>query len=92
MTTTEDRFGEKASKSEEERQLRAVWANPSGWRYWTSVNNTQIGLWYAGTAFIFMLFAGVLALLVRAQLAIPENDFLSADFFNQAFTPCTEPS
>ncbi|CAN7767847.1 cytochrome c oxidase subunit I [Ensifer adhaerens] len=86
MTTTEDRLGEQASKSEEKRQLRAVWANPSGWRYWTSVNNTQIGLWYAGTAFIFMLFAGVLALLVRAQLAIPENDFLSADFFNQAFT------
>ncbi|TIL48947.1 MAG: hypothetical protein E5Y81_27100, partial [Mesorhizobium sp.] len=33
-----------------------------------------------------MLFAGVLALLVRMQLAVPDNDFLSADFFNQAFT------
>ena len=74
-----------ALKAQEER-LRKVWANPTGWRYWTSVNNTQIGLWYASAAFGFMLFAGVLALLVRLQLAVPENDLLSADFFNQAFT------
>jgi len=67
-------------------QLRAVWAAPKGWRYWTSVNNTQIGLWYAGAAFAFMLFAGVLALIVRLQLALPDNDLVSADFFNQAFT------
>jgi cytochrome c oxidase subunit I+III len=70
----------------QEARLRAVWESPSGWRYWTTVNNTQIGLWYASAAFAFMLFAGVLALLVRLQLAVPENDFLSADFFNQAFT------
>ncbi|TIQ19215.1 MAG: cytochrome ubiquinol oxidase subunit I, partial [Mesorhizobium sp.] len=72
-------------KAQEER-LRAVWANPAGWRYWTSVNNYQIGLWYGSAAFAFMLFAGVLALLMRLQLAVPDNDFLSADFFNQAFT------
>lgn len=70
----------------QEEELRRVWANPTGWRYWTSVNNTQIGLWYGSAAFIFMLFAGVLALLVRLQLAVPDNDFLSADMFNQAFT------
>jgi cytochrome c oxidase subunit I+III len=70
----------------QEAELRRVWANPKGWRYWTSVNNTQIGLWYGSAAFIFMLFAGVLALLVRLQLAVPDNDFLSADLFNQAFT------
>ncbi|RWL19354.1 cytochrome c oxidase subunit I [Mesorhizobium sp.] len=72
-------------KAQEER-LRAVWANPAGWRYWTSVNNFQIGLWYGSAAFAFMLFAGALALLMRLQLAVPDNDFLSADFFNQAFT------
>jgi cytochrome c oxidase subunit I+III len=33
-----------------------------------------------------MLFAGVLALLVRVQLAVPDNDVVSAEFFNQAFT------
>lgn len=70
----------------QEAELREVWRTPSGWRYWTSVNNTEIGLWYGSAAFLFMLFAGVLALLVRVQLAVPGNDFLSADTFNQAFT------
>lgn len=73
-------------KQAEEAQLRAVWATPRGWRYWTSVNNTQIGLWYGSTAFAFMLFAGLLALLVRAQLAVPENDLISAELYNQAYT------
>lgn len=73
-------------KAAEEAQLRAVWANPTGWRYWTSVNNYQIGLWYGSTAFAFMLFAGLLALLVRAQLAVPENDLISPELYNQAYT------
>ncbi|MCV3241766.1 cytochrome c oxidase subunit I [Mesorhizobium sp. ZC-5] len=76
----------KADLEAQAERLRAVWANPTGWRYWTTVNNTQIGLWYASTAFAFMLFAGVLALIVRAQLAVPDNDLVSADFYNQAFT------
>ena len=76
----------KAARHAQAERLRAVWANPTGWRYWTTVNNTQIGLWYASAAFAFMLFAGVLALIVRAQLAVPDNDLVSADFYNQAFT------
>lgn len=79
---------ELSSKDREtqDAQLRKIWRTPSGWRYWTSVNNTEIGLWYGSAAFIFMLFAGVLALMMRIQLAVPNNDFLSADMFNQAFT------
>lgn len=76
----------KAERDAQAERLRAVWTNPIGWRYWTTVNNTQIGLWYASAAFIFMLFAGVLALIVRIQLAVPDNDLVSADFYNQAFT------
>ncbi len=76
---------ERERRAQDER-LRAAWRTPRGWRYWTSVNNTQVGMWYAATAFAFMLFAGVLALLMRTQLAVPDNDFLSADLFNQAFT------
>ncbi len=83
MSDTPDRDGAKAA---EEAQLRAVWANPTGWRYWTSVNNYQIGLWYGATAFAFMLFAGLLGLLVRAQLAVPQNDLISPELYNQAFT------
>ncbi|ESR23868.1 cytochrome c oxidase subunit I [Lutibaculum baratangense] len=72
-------------KAQEERLMKA-WETPTGWRYWSAVNNSEVGLWYTATAFAFMLFAGVLALIVRAQLAVPENDLVSAEFFNQAFT------
>ena len=83
MTLPEFSTQERAAQ---EAELREVWRTPSGWRYWTSVNNTEIGLWYGAAAFLFMLFGGVLALLVRVQLAVPDNDLLSADTFNQAFT------
>jgi cytochrome c oxidase subunit I+III len=70
----------------QEERLRAAWRPPAGWRYWSSVNNTIVGTWYTATAFLFFLFGGVLALLIRLQLAVPNNDFLSADRYNQVFT------
>ncbi len=73
-------------RAAQEARLRRVWASPRGWRYLSDVNNTEVGLWYTGAAFLFMLFAGVLALLVRLQLAVPENDLLTAGFYNQAYT------
>jgi cytochrome c oxidase subunit I len=72
--------------AEQAERLRKVWAAPPGWRILSAVNNTYVGKWYSLTAFSFMLCAGVLALLMRVQLAVPENDFLSADRYNQFFT------
>ena len=70
----------------QEERLEKVWETPKGWRYWSAVNNTEVGIWYTATSFAFMLFAGVLGLMVRVQLAVPENDFLTATFYNQVFT------
>jgi cytochrome c oxidase subunit I len=67
-------------------RLRAAWATPKGFRYWTAVNNSEVGKWYCLTALFFMLLAGVMALLIRAQLAVPESELISADRFNQLFT------
>jgi cytochrome c oxidase subunit I+III len=67
-------------------RLRQTWKSPRGWRYLSDVNNSEVGVWYTATAFIFFLFAGVLALLMRSQLAVPENDLVSAELYNQAFT------
>ncbi len=75
-----------ASRSREQAdRLSRVWEIPRGWRYWSSVNNSQVGLWYTLTAFAFFFFAGILALLIRIQLAVPNNHFLSADQYNQVF-------
>ena len=71
----------------QEERLRAVWAPPTGiFLRWTDTNNDRVGVWYTLTAFGFMLFAGVLALIMRTQLAAPDNDLVSANTFNQLFT------
>ena len=71
---------------EELQELKRVWEPPHGFAAVTAVNNTQIGIYYIGTAFMFFLLAGVLALLMRTQLAVPENTFLNQDLYNQIFT------
>src|SRR5688572_6413712 len=67
-------------------ELQRIWASPKGWRIVTDVNNTVIGYFYVATALLFFLLAGILALLMRLQLAVPSNTFLSQEAYNQIFT------
>jgi cytochrome c oxidase subunit I+III len=67
-------------------RLERAWKPPTGLRYFSDVNNSSVGVWYLVTAFAFLLFGGLLALVIRAQLAIPENDLVSAETYNQVFT------
>ena len=46
----------------------------------------MIGHFYVGTALLFFVLAGILALLMRLQLAVPSNTFLSQETYNQIFT------
>src|ERR1022692_2362264 len=52
----------------------------------TTVDHKKIGLMYIGYALIFLVIAGFEALLMRVQLAIPNNHFVSPQVFNQLFT------
>jgi cytochrome c oxidase subunit I+III len=70
----------------EVEELRRIWATPRGFRLVTAVNNTVVGIAYIGVAFLFFLLAGILALLMRTQLAVPGNDFVGQDLYNQMFT------
>ena len=67
-------------------RLSAAWAKPRRFGFFKEVNNTHIGVLYIATGFLFFLGAGVLALLMRIQLAYPGNTFLDADTYNQFFT------
>src|SRR5690606_10846006 len=67
-------------------ELQRIWAPPKGWRILSAVNNTYVGLFYISAAMAFFLAAGVLALLMRMQLAVPENRLLDAETYNQVFT------
>jgi cytochrome c oxidase subunit I+III len=72
---------------EELQELERIWASPTGiGTYFKEVNNTNIGTIYLGTALLMFLLAGVLALLMRTQLAVGENDFIGQDLYNQMFT------
>lgn len=66
--------------------LKRAWELPKGWRILSAVNNTVIGGFYIATAVLFFLLAGVLGLLIRLQLAVPGNAFLSQETYNQIFT------
>src|SRR5262249_46610055 len=46
----------------------------------------QIGLLYLTTSFGFFMVGGFLAMLMRAELARPGLQFLSAEQYNQLFT------
>ena len=67
-------------------ELKAAWELPKGWRIISAVNNTVIGYFYVAAALLFFLLAGILALLMRLQLAVPGNTFLSPETYNQIFT------
>jgi cytochrome c oxidase subunit I+III len=38
-------------------ELKRIWATPKGWRIFSAVNNTVIGVIYLGVAFLFFLMA-----------------------------------
>lgn len=67
-------------------RLVAAWARPRRFGFFTEVNNNHIGVIYIATGFLFFLGAGVLALLMRIQLAYPGMAFLDAGTYNQFFT------
>jgi cytochrome c oxidase subunit I+III len=82
-----ERFPTQGSRPEGElEELERVWAAPRGWARLTIVNNNYVGLWYVATAFLFFLLAGVLALVMRAQLALPLLGILPQETYNQFFT------
>jgi cytochrome c oxidase subunit 1 len=75
------------TEERERRTLEETWQDrPGFWGWLTSTDHKSIGKRFIITAFIFFLLGGVLALLMRVQLARPENSFLNADLYNQIFT------
>src|SRR5579871_1599067 len=52
----------------------------------TTVDHKKIGLMYIVYALIFLVIAGFQAILMRIQLAVPNNHFVSPEVFNQLFT------
>jgi len=59
----------------------------TGLKDWlTTVDHKKIGAMYAIFALAFLVFGGIEALFIRAQLAVAENNLVSAQTYNQLFT------
>jgi cytochrome c oxidase subunit 1 len=56
------------------------------WSWFTTVDHKKIGILYGITAFAFFLVGGAEALLIRVQLARPDQDIIPAGTFNELFT------
>jgi len=52
----------------------------------TTVDHKRIGLLYVGYALLFLVLAGVEALIIRIQLMYPHNAFVGPQVFNRMFT------
>jgi cytochrome c oxidase subunit 1 len=52
----------------------------------TTVDHKKIGLMYIGYALIFLVIAGLEAIVMRVQLAVPQNSLVSPQVFNRMFT------
>ncbi|SDS83305.1 cytochrome c oxidase subunit I+III [Halopseudomonas xinjiangensis] len=72
--------------SDRREEFDRVWGNLPGWGQLAAVNHTTIGLRFILTGTVFFLIGGLLAMLIRTQLALPDQDILSVNAYNQVFT------
>src|SRR5215217_3617687 len=78
------RDGPKLKGAKLEARLERAWSRPRGIIGWlATVDHKEIGRRYIVTALIFLALGGVLALLMRMQLARPDSSLISAQRFNE---------
>jgi cytochrome c oxidase subunit 1 len=76
-----------ALSAAEAATLDATWSDPPGWRGWfCAINHKTIGRRFIVASFGFFIAGGILALLMRLQLAQPSGQLLGARLYNQLFT------
>ena len=56
------------------------------WEYMTTVDHKKVAILYLLGGGFFFILGGIEAMLIRFQLAVPDNDFLSAGLFNEVIT------
>jgi cytochrome c oxidase subunit I len=70
-----------------EERLSKTWDDERGLLGWImSTDHKSIGRRYIVTAFLHLMFAGLLAMVIRAQLVFPDLHILGPDIYNQFFT------
>jgi cytochrome c oxidase subunit I+III len=68
------------------KALSAAWDTRPGLGRLAAVNHTVIGRRFMATAAFFFAIGGLLAMLIRIQLASSESPFMDAGLYSQVFT------
>ncbi|MGH7636486.1 MAG: cytochrome c oxidase subunit I, partial [Gemmatimonadaceae bacterium] len=70
-----------------QEEFNVTWDQPRGFfGVFQTIDNIPIAVRYMATSFVFFIAGGILALMMRLQLARPNNQFLDAETYNQFFT------
>ncbi len=84
MTTLLPRPG---AEPVDEHELRERWEDDPGLPgFFGTVDHKRIGIRYLVTSFLFFIISGLFALVMRVQLATPNETVLSPEAYNQLFT------
>jgi cytochrome c oxidase subunit I len=69
------------------RKLHAIWKTKPGIFGWLgTVDHKEIGIRYLVTSFAFLIIGGLEALVMRVQLAQPDQTLLTPEQYNQLFS------
>lgn len=68
------------------KALSEIWDTPPGLGRLSAVNHNILGKRFMMLALVFFAIGGVLAMLIRAQLATPNSAFIGPELYNQIFT------
>jgi cytochrome c oxidase subunit I len=87
MATTTEPVTTRTPAPRPEITTASVTVRKSGWTSWlTTTDHKKIGIMYLGTVLLFFVVGGVEALLMRTQLAVPDNTFLNPEKYNYVMT------
>ena len=87
VETNDAALAEDLADEHEHRALGKTWGDEPGfWGWLATTNHKTTGRRFIYTAFGFFITGGILAVLMRIQLARPESRFLNPDLYNQIFT------
>jgi cytochrome c oxidase subunit I len=65
---------------------RVPWTHGRVASWLTTTDHKRIGILYISTSLLFFVAGGILALLMRAQLAVPNESLVTKDSYNELFT------
>ncbi|MBS0234886.1 MAG: cytochrome c oxidase subunit I [Proteobacteria bacterium] len=81
------KVAEASGRPELSARLRSFWESKPGLYGWlATVDHKTLGIRYIVTAFVFLGLGGIEALIMRIQLAQPNEHVLTPEEYNQLFT------